>query len=48
MVRLDTDPLQTPADTDGISGGSKNVCVRTVAVVSINRDGHRRGRGRVA
>jgi len=48
MVRLDTDLLQTPAYTGGISGGSKNVCVRTVAVVGINRDGHRRGRGCMA
>jgi len=34
MVRLDTDPLQMPADTDGISGGSENVCVCTSLICS--------------
>jgi len=29
MVRLDANPLQTPAVADGISGGSENVCVCT-------------------
>ena len=37
MVRLDTDTLQMPADADGISGGIKNVCVRTSLVC---RGGH--------
>jgi len=29
MVRLDTNPLQAPADTNGISGGRENVCICT-------------------
>ena len=29
VVRLDTDPLQTPVDMDSISGESKNVCICT-------------------
>jgi len=32
MVRLDTDPLQTSADADSISGGSENVCVCTCLI----------------
>jgi len=44
MVRLDTDPLLTPADVDGISGGSENICVCTSLICSggINRDGRLR------
>jgi len=34
IVRLDTDPLQTPADEDGISGGSENVCIRIFLICS--------------
>jgi len=32
MPPMDTDPLQTPADADDISGRSKNACVRTSLV----------------
>jgi len=34
IVRLDTDPLQTPADEDGTSGGSENVCIRIFLICS--------------
>jgi len=40
MVRLDTDPMQTPAGADGISGGSENVCIHT----SIMRSGSHQSR----
>jgi len=26
---VDSNPMQTPADTDNISGGSENVCIHT-------------------
>jgi len=42
MVRLDTDPLQTPVDANGICGGSVRL---SPAAAGINRDGRRR-RGR--
>jgi len=46
MVRLDTDPLQMPADADSISGERENVCIRTSLACSggINRNGRRRSR----
>jgi len=42
MVCLDTDPLQTPVDANGICGGSVRL---SPAAAGINRDGRRR-RGR--
>ena len=43
MVRLDTDPLQMPADADSISDESENVCVRTSLACSggINRNDYK-------
>ena len=43
MARLDTNHLQMPADVDGISGGSENVCVGTSLVCSLaGHDSHHR------